>query len=260
MAIRLKIYDGNNWFRIRAETDIMGTPVRNCFIELQHSLDHVIIVWDGKNGNARRREIYPAYKEKRNVPAESIFESQDLLKKVLRLSKCVQIEVPGYEGDDVIAAVVNKYKDRVDSIFLQSNDADLGQLGIPMARDKLPEEPHLIPLYKAVVGDPSDNIPGIKGFGKGAWAAMSPYQKNMLHQVVVNCVNLPESDIKRKVEEFFPTASLKWFLDRHNRELIATFYKIVNFLPVPWELIEENTHVGINRPDEANKIIEQFMM
>ena len=260
MGVKLKIVDGPNWFRIRAETDIMGSPVRNCFLELQHDPAHVIVVWDGRDGLARRRELYPAYKATRKKPGENIFESQDLLKKILRLGKCVQIEVPGYEGDDVIAAVAGRYRDHVDTIFIQSNDADMGQLGLPMARETLPELPHLIPLYKAVVGDHSDNIPGIKGFGKGTWATLSPAQKNMLHQVVVNCVHLPPDDIRKKVEEFFPTTSLKWFLEPQNRELVATFYKIVNFLPVPQELIDRHTHVGVNNVEAAQKIMQQYMM
>jgi len=259
--INLTIVDGNNWFRRRAETDIMGLPVRKCFQEIQGNSEHVIVVWDGMNANARRRAIYPDYKVKRITPGEDIFKSQDLLKRLLVLGKASQVQVDGYEGDDVVAALALYYKDKVDNIFIESNDADLGQLGFPMSRaTPLPEKPEFIAIYKAIVGDASDNIPGAKGFGKGSWEKLTDAQKRMLHHVVANCINETETVIKAKVEAFFPPKALTWFVKKENRMQVLDFYRIVNFLPIPMSVIQSNTRVGLNVPGEALQILEEYFI
>jgi len=79
------------------------------------------------------------------------------------------IRVKGWEADDVIATLVRSEPN--EQFIIESTDVDFMQLpNVRIAREKpAPVEPQYMRLYKTLVGDPSDNIGGLKGFGKGAW-------------------------------------------------------------------------------------------
>lgn len=257
---KLIIIDGNNWFRRKAESDITGFPVRTCFNIIRNMRDPVVVVWDGYNSLEPRRKIYPEYKKGRNKPGEDFYSSQKLFQEILELTQAVQVKVDGFEGDDVIAAIAKQYCGSCE-IYIDSNDADLGQLGFIMSRPTpLPEKAHMLALYKTIVGDSSDNIPGAKGFGKTTWAKLTEEQKNTLHQIVVSGFAMTEEEITEKVQEFYPKGALIWFLVKENREKLLDFYKIVNFLPIPWKQIEDNMKAGINRPDLVEPILKEFML
>ena len=259
MNMDMIIVDGNNWFRRRAETDIMGTPVRNCFYELQNKPVSVVCVWDGFNALERRRLIFPDYKRNRVPAGDNIYESQNMLKKLLNLSKVVSVQVDGYEGDDVIAAIAERYKGKA-NIYIESNDLDLYQLGLPMSRDKFPDTPRWIQLLKTMVGDSSDNIPGAKGFGKKSWEGLSDEQKHKLETIIVSGHGLTEDEIQAQVGDFFPSKALTWFKSKENRKLLLDYYKIVGYVPVPWDLIEKNMVPGHNQPDLAEPVFQEYMI
>jgi len=106
-----------------------------------------------------------------------------LIKEILEEAKFKIFEVDGYEADDMIGTIANQAKD-LDVIIL-SGDRDLLQLVnghvmmiapitgvtkmILFNKDKVVEkyglDPEQIPDYKALVGDPSDNYPGVAGIG-----------------------------------------------------------------------------------------------
>lgn len=245
------IIDGNNWFRRRAETDPTGNPLRRCFYEIQSSPnDIVVLVWDGKGALKSRREIYPEYKAGRKFAGESLYEFQNTFKEIATLSRAVSVEVPLYEGDDVIAAIANKYKKEM-TVKIESNDADLSQLGLPMTRETFKIEPRWIPLFKTLVGDSSDNIKGIAGFGQKAWDKLSEHQKKQLEIVMKGGILLPE------YKEWFTTGQQKWITE--NISLLKSYWKIVNFIEVDWKLVESKMMSGSDRPDLAEEIFKQYM-
>lgn len=261
--MKLLIIDGNNWFRRRIETDPTGSPVKSCFFEIQNQPKNTVImlVWDGYGALKIRRDIYPDYKVHRRPAGESIYESQNLFKEVAELSRAISIEVKGFEGDDVIAYLARKYGPRFKEVFIESNDFDLYQLGYPMARQKYPELPQYVAIYKTMVGDSSDNIPGCKGFGEKSWFDLKPEQKDMISQIIVSGYDrLSDEEVEAKVKDWFPSRALKWFLVKENRKLLNDFYKIITFKAVPHELVEEATKVGADRTDLALPIFEQYML
>lgn len=257
---KIKLVDSQNWFRRRAETDLMGNPIRRCFNEIQSSDGVVILVWDGANGNELRRSIYPGYKAKRQKAPEDIYKSMLWFRDELApYSKAISVKVDGYEGDDIVAAIAKKYAGA--DIFIESSDKDFCQLGLPIARDKpAPESPELMTLYKTMVGDPSDNIPGCKGFGQGGWDKLTLEQKLMLKDVLLNGIDLPESDVWEKFDGIFSSRVRNWFFSRENRETLMMYYKIIEFIPVPWSIIEKNMTSGKNDPAEADRRMKQFMV
>lgn len=186
-----QIYDLNNWLRIQIESDMTGQVLRNMWVGINTSPLPQLWVADGANGNERRRRLYPDYKKTRKSAGESIYKTFDLFKKLLRHgpATCWFCEVPGYEADDTIAALVDQLK--IPQYYLFSTDRDLSQLpgAILTYTPKVPCGE--IRLFKTMVGDPSDNLKGIPGFGKGKWAQLTAFDKTAIMLSLETQVALP---------------------------------------------------------------------
>ncbi len=132
-----------------------------------------------------RKGFYPAYKENRQKDDATQHIIADALGYFANLP-CVFLGSQDYEADDVIAAHVTSVKDREKIVF--SMDRDLWQLADKCSivldtkspavsldiieADFLTRKPHLIPLVKALTGDSSDNISGVKNFSKADLKAL----------------------------------------------------------------------------------------
>lgn len=134
-----------------------------------------------------RHELFKEYKATRPKMPEELKQQIPLLKKVLSLLEIKTIEKPGFEADDIILALANKAKEatNVETIIF-SNDLDVFQVinkktkvfafkkgiknGILYDEERFLNTYHLFPFqipdFKALVGDPSDNLPGVPGIGK----------------------------------------------------------------------------------------------
>jgi DNA polymerase-1 len=144
---------------------------------------HVAIAVDPKGGSFRRG-IYPEYKAGRDAQPEDLTAQLPLVAELCRAFGVPILEVPDFEADDVIATLVETAPEGAE-ICIVSTDKDLMQLVGPhvemldsMKGRRIDAEaveerfgvapPQLLDL-RSLVGDPSDNIPGVKGIGeKGA--------------------------------------------------------------------------------------------
>lgn len=270
--MHLVFIDANNVFRRMIEGDQTGRPISNIFFYVQHNLRTPVVVWDGPNALSQRRALVPTYKENRNKMGDDIAQGFDQLRKVLQLSKASQVRVPGYEADDVIATLALRYSPKHD-IYIDSNDGDFCQLGFPTSRNKpLPIDANQVPLYKTLVGDQSDNIKGIPGFGDKAWSLLAEFVKKKMTVWLENSLpeNIPtsqwESEYVPKIVADFKEepgfSSLEKSILKFAQQLptLRKYYRIVRFINVPLELINEHTVVGKNVPAEAEKIFRQFMI
>ncbi|MFZ8847960.1 MAG: DNA polymerase [Minisyncoccia bacterium] len=131
-----------------------------------------------------RHEKFKEYKAQRPKIADDLKTQISYSKKLLQAFNIQIAEKPGYEADDLIGTLAEKNKDK--KVIILSGDLDTLQLvndrvniyflkkGIKEIevydRQKVLErfniEPYLLPDFKALVGDPSDNIIGIKGIGE----------------------------------------------------------------------------------------------
>lgn len=247
MQKKVTIYDANNWFRRRLETSqgIGFSPVRQARDLLM--LDQFpVVVWDGPGAKKKRTELYPDYKAKRVQAEDATYISFKALQEALVHAGVVQIIVPEYEADDVIATLVKRNYFDGHSIFIESNDKDFLQLGVPTASEgTLPCEAKWVRLYKTLVGDPSDNIPGLKGFGPKKWEALSEEDREVIEAWLLSCADfedLPES-----------------FTDKHaiDFDLLRTFYSIVGFYDVPAELINRYSTFNPRDIPKSNAILEE---
>ena len=143
----------------------------------------VIAVWDG--GNDYRKGIYEHYKEKRHarVMSEVQSEQTELLmsavRRLLGYTGCTACRIPGVEADDLIAYLDGKLPGQH---YIWTIDMDLTQLDSETT-DVVYDGQFLkitgdladnayVALEKSLVGDSSDEYPGVKGFGDGKYAAI----------------------------------------------------------------------------------------
>lgn len=159
--------------------------------------------WVHDSGLSFRHEQYPAYKATREKLTEELqddFErGMDRICDMLDAFRIPILAVPGYEADDVIGSLAVKGTEAGLNVVVVSGDKDFHQLvrpgvwllnpgrGGPAAvdeqwvsvengSDRLGVPPERTTDYLALVGDTSDNVPGVKGIGdKGAQALIAEY-------------------------------------------------------------------------------------
>ena len=137
-----------------------------------------------KSEHTFRNEIYPEYKMNRRDSDPKLLNQFPILEEYCRLANIPFIEMDLYEADDIIGSLSLHAKEYNLHPYVISGDKDLLQLmdkGIDIiylsnhgpviyTEDKFIEEydikPNQFIEYKALVGDPSDNIPGIPMVGK----------------------------------------------------------------------------------------------
>jgi 5'-3' exonuclease len=250
----IRIYDCNNHVRLQLET---GLGVRDLYNRLSTmaTLDPVFFVWDGKNANARRRAIYPDYKGNRGQVEQSIFAAFDMLKHLLQLSAGTTIICDGWEADDVIATLCTRHMPN-DTIHIHSTDQDFFQLpNVTLDSSKPIEKPEFVRLYKTMVRDASDNIKGIKQFGKGGWDKIEPVTR---HELILGF----ESGEARspafwaQYDRLFSPASRNWLTKQENVDQLWAYWQIVGFYDVPDDEIKPVT--GTHLPHEAWKIMNDL--
>ena len=157
----------------------------------------VVIVFDGVGGSSARRNLFPAYKANRNTSRMtnySIFSSKDeeqesinnQISRLIQYLQCLPvtvISIDGLEADDIIGYLANKFQAHEETarVTIMSADKDFLQLisdkvhcysptkkKIYTPKDVLEEfgvSSNNFLNYKILMGDTSDNIPGITGLG-----------------------------------------------------------------------------------------------
>ncbi len=139
-----------------------------------------------------RHKAAESYKEGRPEAPEDFLEDVENLKELLAGFKLPILTAPGFEADDVIGTLATKAEQEGYAVRILSGDQDLFQLiddnehikvlhlgstfgrtnglakeyGIQEVEEKLGIKPKQVIDYKALCGDTSDNIPGVKGIGK----------------------------------------------------------------------------------------------
>lgn len=209
-----------------------------------------VFVSDGFNSRKKRREIYPEYKAKRTKPDQSVFDGINFFKELLENAptNVLRIEIPEWEADDVIANLVEKNFKGLE-VGIISTDRDLTQLRIHKEVDTLKEpscEPKWVKLYKMFVGDSSDNIPGVKGFGEAAWGKLSDdFKDRMTVYLHLEKGKLDSKVVERLLRKEALTESVKQkiLLDIDSGNFYK-WYKLVSFMDVPDSLLQLRTGSG----------------
>ncbi|HZG83771.1 5'-3' exonuclease [Paenibacillus sp.] len=177
---------------------------------------HVAVCWD-MSSRTFRTERYAAYKGNRPEAPDDLIPQFDLVKEVVEAMDVPNVGVLGYEADDCIGTIARKYGEEMDVLIL-TGDHDLLQLvtervkvvmlkkgfGNYAVYDEalLYEEKQLKPAQvidlKGLIGDSSDNYPGVKGIGeKTATKLLAEY--GTIEGILENLESL-SSSVRKKIE------------------------------------------------------------
>ncbi len=226
----------------------------------EYKPEYFIVVMDPK-GKTFRDEIYPQYKAQRDKTPDDLHEQVEDIKSVLHDLKIRTLLIDNFEADDVIGSYAELAKSADIEVSIISNDKDLMQLvdekvsqirfdkeGITLMGPKEVEEskgipPEQIVDYLAILGDSSDNIPGVKGIGdKGAVKLLKEYKT--LEAIYANRQYLP-AGMQKKLVESRENAFLSQDLATIRRE-------------IPLELDLENSGLAQVTLDDARKRLRDW--
>lgn len=207
---KLLILDSNSilnraFYGVRYLSAKDGTPTNaiygflNILLKLikEQEPDYICAAFDVKAPTFRHKQ-YKGYKAQRKPMPEGLAAQMPLAKDVLRAMGVTILEKEGYEADDIIGTVARLCEESEISCFIATGDKDDLQLASDKTKviltvtksgynetiiydDKaVKEKYHVTPTefidVKALMGDPSDNIPGVKGVGEKT--AMSLIEKH----------------------------------------------------------------------------------
>ena len=165
-----------------------GTPVNavfgftNMLVKLieDYREEKLIVIFDAARENFRNK-IYKDYKANRGETPEDLIPQFDLIKKCVKAFNIPQLEIEGFEADDIIATYSTQATKLNIPSLIVSSDKDLMQLvnekvqmfdpmknktiGIDQVIEKFGVSPNKVVQIQALTGDKVDNIPGAPGIG-----------------------------------------------------------------------------------------------
>ena len=176
--------------------------------------DYIVSCFDSK-APSFRSQLFPEYKANRSEMPEDLQAQVPGLKDMIRLLGIHSFEWEGFEADDLIGTLSEFGRQHKLNVIILSGDKDFAQLvnenivlfdtmkskiyNIEGVKKKWGVLPHQMIDYLALVGDTSDNIPGVKGIGpKGAVKLLEKY--GSLKNIYEN-INAEKDSLKNKLKE-----------------------------------------------------------
>lgn len=246
-----------------------GEPIAGVFgftsvllriLERDHP-DYLAVAFD--TGKTFRDEIFPEYKGTRAKMPDDLRPQIERIRQLVDTFNIPRLELDGYEADDILGSVARSAVNQGLGVKIITGDRDLLQLvddrvivnlpgrSLSDARDYFPEDvveylgvrPDQVVDYKALVGDKSDNIPGVNGVGqKTAVNLLSSY--NNLDGVYDHLSEISAS-VKKKLET-----------DRENAYLSRRLAKIVTDLDITLDL--DQARPQIFDPDQVEALFREL--
>jgi len=179
---------------------------------------HIAVAFDRKEPTFRHEEYEP-YQAHRPEMDKDLVPQFDKAKEIVKTFGIPIYDKVGFEADDVIGTLAKQAEKKVEEVIIVTGDRDILQLvsdrtkvylpirGLSEAKlmgekevvEKMGVEPSQIDDYKALVGDPSDNYPGVPGIGpKTAAKLLSEYRT--LKDIYQNLEKIP-APIAAKLEK-----------------------------------------------------------
>ncbi len=227
----------------------------------QDKPEYLAVAFD--TGKTFRDELYPEYKATREKMPDDLRIQIKRIREMVDTFKIPRLEVEGFEADDVLGTVAMQAVEKGFGVKIITGDRDLLQLvtdriyvnlpgkqlsdasdyGIQDVKEYMGVYPNQIVDYKALVGDASDNIPGVKGVGdKTAVSLFESYPD--LDTVYQHLEELP-ARVKNKLESDKEAAYLSRDLARIR-------------LDVPIRLELDKARTNQYKPDEVIKLFKKL--
>ena len=274
---KIILVDGNNLlFRSFYATAYQGVIMKNSkgfptnalygFINMMNKIikeenpTYIMVAFD--KGKTFRHDKYDSYKAGRAEMPDELRMQFPKAKEVLDAMGIKHFEIENYEADDIIGTLAKKVEEEVEFIAtIVSSDKDLLQLisdevvvkllkqsgHILMTREEFKNTYQVEPIkmidLKALMGDASDHIPGVKGIGE---------------KTAINLLTKYGSlnDLYENIESVTGKTKEKLLADKDNAYMsydLATIYRDV---PIEFGL-EDCSYEGIN-VEEFKKMLEEF--
>jgi len=231
----LYLIDGSNYvyrafFAIQGLTNSRGFPTNavygfnNMLARLlrERKPEYIAVVFDAR-GPTFRNEAFEAYKAHRKPMPDELKPQIDVVKNLVRAYRIPLLEIPGIEADDVIGTLARKFEGEGVQVVIVSGDKDLMQLvsgGVVMVdtmKDKTYDAagveerfgvgPDRVAEVLGLMGDASDNIPGVPGVGpKTALKLIKDY--GSVEGVLRNAAKVRNERIRKALTEHADQARL----------------------------------------------------
>ena len=151
----------------------------------------MVVGWDSLDTPTYRHELFAGYQGGREFD-DDLLVQLDLLPELVRAFGFAAAKAPGYEADDFLAAAVQSEEKRGGNALVVTSDRDsfqlaseqttvltptrgvseLARIGPAEVRERYGVDPHQVPDFIALRGDPSDKIPGARGVGPKTAASL----------------------------------------------------------------------------------------
>lgn len=222
------------FYAIRPLNAPNGTPVNAVYgvlsmlhnMILKHNPTHILVARDTKEGSFRK-DLYVDYKANRTEPPDDLKPQFDLIDDLVDKLGLAQIKMPGFEADDIIGSIAKQWGSKFEEILIASGDKDLMQfVEGPVkildtmkekiyeredVKDKMGVYPEFIVDYLALIGDSSDNIPGVPGIGpKGASGLIEEFGN--LENILQNTDNVRNKRTQTALKEHVELAHISYKL------------------------------------------------
>jgi len=177
---------------------------------------HVVCCWD-MGAKTFRTEMYDQYKANREAPPEDLIPQFDLVKKVVESFGVPNIGLVGYEADDCLGTLAEMYskelpvqiltgdhdtlqlvKENIEVIIMKKGQSNYAVYTPEILVEEKGITPEQMVDLKALMGDSSDNYPGVKGIGeKTALKLLQEYQH--IEGILENLASL-SAGVRKKIE------------------------------------------------------------
>lgn len=192
---------------------------------------HVMVAWDLPKPTFRHIK-YVGYKAQRPKADTEMVEQIPKVKEIIEAMDIVQVAQEGYEADDIIGTLSKLSSDDNDVVIL-TGDQDTMQLvddhvriltpakganppvlyGPDEVKAKYGVTPNQIVDYKALIGDPSDNIPGVAGIGpKSAATLLNQY--GTVENIYKNIDKIENEKVREKLQAGKDSVELSYELSK----------------------------------------------
>ncbi len=217
--------------------------------------EHFVVVFDPPSP-PKKAEHFKDYKAGRPSTPDSLKVQIPVIKKLLKLMGVPILELEGYEADDVIATLTERFSELCFQVKIYTPDKDMLQLvkekvrvinpiswevfDPDRVRDKFGVLPERVADFLSLVGDKIDNVPGIRGVGpKTAVKIIEKY--GGVEDILSNF-----DSFKRE----FPQAE---------RENLESSYKLINLIrDVELDLSEKDLRLGAPKLDELKETLKEL--
>lgn len=236
---RLVLIDGSGYifrafFALPPMTRPDGTPVNAVFgfasmlfkLMQERPDDDLVVVFDHSR-ESFRNQLYDQYKANRDEPPAELRPQFALVRDAARAFGLPVVDVEGFEADDLIAAYAKRAKEAGEPVVIVSSDKDLMQLvgpGVemwdPMKQKVIGREavierfgvgPELVCDALALIGDTSDNVPGVPGVGPKN-AAQLLQEFGSLEGLLANLGKIKQPKRREALEQHAERARLSYRL------------------------------------------------